>query len=326
MFGIDDILIGSALSFGGSLLSGFGAASSAKKQQKMAIALQAAADAHNQSVGREMLARYAPEQIPKDAYAAGYNPVTWLGAMGGSYGALWSQGWSMQQQGVAPTVRIPSALEAVGSAISSAGSTFSSMTQNRERVQAQVYQTQMQGYLGEIQAMRRNGNALAGLGTPFFSTTFAGPTGGGAVAALSLGRAALRSALREPKTNVYGIAEKPPEATSPSFWTGDTSVSGASTAQNAYDWPMSIPYGAYKQFADIYRTFTGRQVAGDVLADWSESFRAPGGTERTQAHQAEADGMAFQGLPFFARRVPELQWLARQRPATPFWENPHVFQ
>lgn len=38
MFGIDDAILGGALSFGGSLLSGFGARSAAKKQQKVANA------------------------------------------------------------------------------------------------------------------------------------------------------------------------------------------------------------------------------------------------------------------------------------------------
>lgn len=48
MFGIDDAILGGALSFGGKLLSGIGASSAAKKQQKVALAAQYQADQNNQ--------------------------------------------------------------------------------------------------------------------------------------------------------------------------------------------------------------------------------------------------------------------------------------
>ena len=69
-------LLGPLLSFGSSLLQGFGAQQSAKKMQKLQQAYEYQAWQVRQNVASEILGKYDFKNIPKDADAAGYNPVT----------------------------------------------------------------------------------------------------------------------------------------------------------------------------------------------------------------------------------------------------------
>ncbi|AXH76441.1 MAG: hypothetical protein [Microviridae sp.] len=341
-FGIDDLILG-GLSLGGSLLSGLGAQSSAKKQAKIEAAyqyqnylLQVERNNINKQIGIDLVDRYGGANIAQDAYKAGYNPVTWLGAMGGMYGNLTQYGESLKvgtdYMQSAPTTQVPSTLSVIGNAISAGASTLNSASQNSKRVDAQNFATTMQ-YVSNVQKMRASGNSMAGLGTPFFESAGQVLSGGGAAAALSLGR---MPKVQPSKLNDWGLQVKPPEASTPSWMgVGDQSISGAQTAQDAYDWPLSIPFGAVKFGADVYRKFTGRQFMGDFWADNSEMMRSGldtwlngrSGSDRTQAHQAEADQKAFGSLPWFARRMPGLDsWKNPLPPAVPFWENPYVYQ
>lgn len=272
MFGFDDLILG-GLAFGGSLLSGLGAKKSAAKQQRLAIMLQAQADAHNQAVGQQMLARYAPSQIPKDAYAAGYNPVTWLGAMGGSYGALWQQGWSMQTQGVAPTINVPSTMQAVGGALSSLGSTMTNITNNNRNVDARNYATQMQGWIAEVQSERSRGNMLAGLGTPFFEVAGKSPVSkatGGAGAADALGSE--KNPYAWDPINAYGYGVDKPTYNRSGLFGRDPSQPDASGLVG------SIP----QMVSDAYYGIEG----SNLNADWAR-MRNP--DFRTEGARAEWD-------------------------------------
>lgn len=335
MFGIDDMILG-GLSFGGQLLSGLGAQQSAKKQQKLEAAyeyqnfqLQEAANAQNLSIGQQLVTMYDPAtRLVGDAAKAGFNPVTWGAMMGGLYQNMTQYGWALQKPELyfqsAPKTAVPSTLSAIGGAISAGATTLASAHANTQRVDA-VNQSAMLQYLSSVQRARAGGNALSGLGTPAFDST---PrqvlSGGGAAAALSIGAG---FGGKAPKLNAWGVDVKAPQASTPSFMIGDQSISGADTAQAAYDWPMSIPFGIAKFGADSYRTFTGRQIMGDFYSDLADVRPPTMPTDRGQAAQAERAEQAFGGLPWYARNVPWLKGWGQATPAVqPFWENPHVYQ
>lgn len=335
MFGIDSLILG-GLSAAGSLLSGLGASSAAKKQAKIQAAyeyqnymLQESINAQNKAQGQQIVTMYDPAtRVVGDAAKAGFNPVTWLNAMGGMYASMTQYGWALQKPEPyfqnAPTAQVPSVMSAIGGAISAGASTLNSAHQNAMRVDA-ANQSSMLQYLASVQRARSEGNALAGLGTPSFSSAVGRViTGGGAAAALSLG-----ASLRAPKVNDWGVEVKAPQASTPSFMgPGDQSISGAQTAQDAYDWPLSIPFGAAKFGADAYRRMTGRQFMGDFWADWSDVFPSRMSTERGQAAADERSSTAYgTGVPFFLRNVPGIRdYFGTGQPGVPFYENPNVFQ
>lgn len=329
MFGVDDLILG-GLSAAGSLISGLGATQAAKKQQKLEAAYeyqnfmhQEALNAQNLAQGQQIVTQYDPAtRGVGDAYKAGFNPVTWMGMMGGMYAGMTQYGWSLQKPEAyfqsAPRTAVPSPLQAIGGAISAGTSTLASAHANTQRVDA-ANQASMLSYLAGVQRARAGGNAMSGLGTPAFNS-IAGQvmSGGGAAAALSLGRMA---APRPSKLNDWGLEVKPGQASTPSVMgPGDQSVSGAQTAADAYDWPLSIPFGAVKFGADAYRLFTGRQFMGDFYADKADIFQPTMPTERGQAAQAERYNQAFGGLPWFARNMPR-----NPGNLAPLYENPFVF-
>lgn len=351
MFGVDDLILG-GLSFGGSLLSGFGARSSAKKQQKLQAAYeyvnkvrqeeQNAANernfmfaqatnreafdrmvAGNKALGQRMIDASSGSALVADAGIAGFNPVTWLSGMGSRYASQALAGWQLQQEQMfeeqayqgqqymmqAPTTQVPSVIQAIGGAVSAGASSLQQSLMNNKRVES-ANQSAMLQYLASVQRARQGGNAMSGLGTPAFNTTRSPVTLGGGT-------------LRADKVNAWGIETKNPTAETPSIMgPGDQSVSGASTAQNAYDWPLSIPFGLYKGWADTYRQWTGRQWAGDFRADLSEVWRPQGRTERTQEHQRQADENAFGDRPWWMRNVP---WLRETPRDLKDMGNPYVF-
>lgn len=121
-------LLGPALSFGSSLISGLGARQSAKKQQKIQAAYEymnfvnrqadivtnrtwtnwkndqdAALGTQLQGRADAMRDTWNPANISSHAAAAGFNPATWLSVMGGAYAAnsqaaesMWATGLSMK--------------------------------------------------------------------------------------------------------------------------------------------------------------------------------------------------------------------------------------
>lgn len=341
MFGIDDLVLG-GLSLGGSLLSGLGAKQSAAKQQKIEQAYEyqnyllqenynqqrAALGLLIQNESDGIAVKWSPQNIASDAAKAGFNPVTWANAFGGVYGAMTQVAAQQRVAGLemqvnpsymmtAPRTQVPSVMSAIGGAISAGTATLSSAHQNSERVDANNQAAMLQ-YLASVQSARSRGNWMAGLGTPAFNG-MAGQVvgGGGAAAALSLGRRGSQA----PKVNEFGIEEKPGQASTPSMMgPGDRSVTGAQTAQDAYDWPLSIPFGAVKFGADLYRRQTGRQFMGDFWSDMADIAPPRMPTERGQAHQVERFDQAFGGQPW------PLRWQPRyQGPALPPLNDPYVY-
>lgn len=165
-------LLGPALSFGSSLLSGFGAQQSAKKQQKIQMAYEYQNYLQRQEIATQVLDRYQFANIPLDAESAGFNPVTYLNAMGGSYGAMHQLGWSLRSQGQsAPTVQVPSSLEVFGGAAQAGVSTFLA---DQRVAQSQDFQRQM--LQTQISAIQKNGGKPLRLSSavPAANTTFFG--------------------------------------------------------------------------------------------------------------------------------------------------------
>lgn len=208
MFGA---LIGPALSFGSSLLSGLGARQSAKKQQKMQAAyeyqnymqqqednranrdFQIEYDARRYEIGNDLRdwSQYYRDRsegtaMVNDANRAGFNPVTWINAMGGMYQQMQAGGLSLlseaaqyrtpslwQQQSYmqnAPTAQVPSMMEAVGGALQSGVNTFLS---DRRVTQSQDFQREM--LQTQISAIQRNGGRpTSAIGVPASQRTFFG--------------------------------------------------------------------------------------------------------------------------------------------------------
>lgn len=204
-------LLGPALSFGSSLLSGLGSRQSAKKQQKLQAAYEyqnymqqqednranrdfvIEYDARRAEIGNDLrdwsnvLRQWsAGSQIVHDATQAGFNPVTWVGAMGGMYQArdayanallsesaqyrtpsLWQQQSYMQN---APTAQVPSVLEAVGGAAQAGVNTLLSdwRAADSRNFQREMLSTQ-------IAAIAANGGRpSSALGVPAAQRTFFG--------------------------------------------------------------------------------------------------------------------------------------------------------
>lgn len=244
MFGFDDLALG-ALSMGGSLLSGLGASQSASKANKRAANLQAWADQENHALGEQIKKVYAPSQIPLDAASAGFNPVTYLGAMGGSYGAMWQMGWGLEQRHAPQQQAVPSTLSAIGGAITAGADSLSSSLATNKKIEAQ--QEGLATYLASVQQARSRGNPMAGLGTPAFSTAGPRTGGGGAVAALSM----------DVGGSSDGFKVKMPEITDlSSLWGGfDRTRADAGSVMQRNGMILGEVAGIANTLADTYRSF-----------------------------------------------------------------------
>lgn len=191
-------LLGPALSFGSSLISGLGARQSAKKQQKMQAAYEFVnsvrkehennvnrglienKNTQNYNLGADIHRRFDHMRIAEDGYNAGFNPVTWLNAMGGTYGAMQQLGYQLkspevyqesQYYATAPTAQVPSVMEAVGGALSAGVNTYlaDARVEQSQNFQRELLQTQ-------ISAIQRNGGRPLKIGNPVApsATTFFG--------------------------------------------------------------------------------------------------------------------------------------------------------
>lgn len=190
-------LIGPALSFGSSLISGLGARQSAKKQQKIQAAyeyqnylLQERAQNYNRNItenrnammagfGDQVLAQWNPANIALHADAAGFNPATWLGAMGGSYAAMQQYGYELKRPELvydqpymqnAPTAQVPSTMEAVGGALQAG---VSAMLSDWRAADSRNFQREM--LATQIAAVSANGGRPgSSMGVPASQRTFFG--------------------------------------------------------------------------------------------------------------------------------------------------------
>lgn len=276
-------LLGPALSFGSSLISGLGARQSAKKQQKLQAAyeyqnfmLQQARNEQNAAQGRQIVAMYDPAtRAVGDAMKAGFNPVTWLGAMGGMYSAMTQHGWNLQvgqdyfQN--APTAQVPSTMEAFGGALTAGVNTFLS---DRRVAQSQDFQREMLNT--QISAIQRNGGRpTSAMGVPASQRTFFGSgqlpyavTAGPIGSAKSTGE--LGFSVPEP-----GKAE----VTSP--WGYGTRVNpnvmdaGAYTQRYGEAEVAEMGIWGYNTAQDLSWRYFGRTIGGAASQGWRTIFGYP---------------------------------------------------
>lgn len=199
------------ISGGLSLLSGLGARQSAKKQQKLQAAyeyqnfinrqadiatnrawtnlkndISATVGMDYQARANALRERWNPANAPRDAYAAGFNPVTWLNATSGIYGSMLQGAENMYMAGgqlkipevylqesyaqQAPTAQVPSALEVAGNAAQAGFNTF--LTDMRA-VESRNFQREM--LATQIAAIQRNGGRpSSSMGVPAAQRTFFG--------------------------------------------------------------------------------------------------------------------------------------------------------
>lgn len=199
-------MIGSLVSGALSLLSGFGAQQSAKKQQKLQAAYeyvnkvrheeqqaanernkafadaanretQAAWNAENTARGKMLVDRYSFANLASDADAAGFNPVTFLGAVGSTYGAMQQVGWNLQQtqpffesafEGTtynmsAPTAQVPSTMEVIGKGLSAGWNTYLSdqRVEQSQNFQREMLGLQMRGRTETVPGWDNSGRVVA---------------------------------------------------------------------------------------------------------------------------------------------------------------------
>lgn len=293
MFGIDDAILGAGLSIGGKLLSGLGSQQSAKKSNKLAAAnnqvnqwLQQNQNDANAALGRGLVARsdelpavnLAAWQAAGDA--AGFNRASWLNA--GTLSLfdnrqektqLLMSGTQLQSPGMTPYsggTQGYSAMSAIGGAVSEAGSQLTDYSNAQAKLAER--QDYMRQFLSTVAKARASGNPMAGLGTPSFSS--AGPlvTGGGAVAALSLGKKEVLDS--------FDMKHKPAEVFDLGWWgrgQQDPSLPAAVNVDAAYGWPAGPLFGfMLKAPSDAYWNATGRSAWSDFPADWSLAKRDAG--------------------------------------------------
>lgn len=187
MFGIDDLVLG-GLAAGGKLLSGFGAMQSAGKANRNAVLLANTVNANRSALATEIYQKFGtPQSIVTNANAAGFNPVTWLNsaAGGGLMAEAVMKSYDLRQLQMPDLQAKPSALQAWGSAVSAGAESLQQSSEAADKLAQQ--QENVDKYIKAVTEARSKGNAMAGLGTPAFSTAARSPvTGGGAAAALSM--------------------------------------------------------------------------------------------------------------------------------------------
>lgn len=190
-------LLGPALSFGSSLISGLGARQSAKKQAKIQAAyeyqnyllqqqdnerntaLTQWKNEQNYMLGGEVLARWDRNKLVQDADRMGFNPVTYANAFGPSYAAMEQFGWQLRSPEIlltnsymqnAPTTQVPSTTEAFGSALQAGVNTFLA---DQRLAQSQDFQREM--LATQIAAIQRNGGRpTSAMNVPAAQRTFFG--------------------------------------------------------------------------------------------------------------------------------------------------------
>lgn len=190
-------LLGPALSFGSSLISGLGARQSAKKQAKIQAAyeyqnyllqqqdnerntaLTQWKNEQNYMLGGEVLARWDRNKLVQDADRMGFNPVTYANAFGPSYAAMEQFGWQLRSPEIlltnsymqnAPTTQVPSVTEAVGGAVQAGVNTYLS---DRRVAQSQDFQREI--LATQIAAIQRNGGRpTSAMNVPAAQRTFFG--------------------------------------------------------------------------------------------------------------------------------------------------------
>lgn len=236
-------LVGAALSGGLSLLSGFGAQSSAKKQQKMQLAMDEFARRYNadrlgeynsevRNLGERLLETPQITQTSTrnsswvdvdsmmlDAQRAGFNPVTWLNAGGmQAYTQSQADGWQSQTDPVAAfqmmmpqlqqiqasqAVNIPSTMSVIGDAGQAALKSFQT---DQRLLDSQAFQEKMLGIkLDSIQKGQKQ--AFSGFGsTPRMSSS--GSNGFGSIGGLTGTAGALtQSKPQEVTPSLTGYSE-----------------------------------------------------------------------------------------------------------------------
>lgn len=300
-------LISGALSLGGSLLSGFGASSAAKSQQRRQEAYDAAARAYNLAQSEAMLGQ-VPERIAGDADRAGFNPVTWLNA-----GALgyYSNAYQMRMTTPTQAVNIPNAMQAVGGAISAGSSAFFKQfnIDGAQDFQMQLLDKQ----LAAISGRGASGGGLSyqglglgnvprqsgGLDTSFFSGSGA-PIYGSATTSRGVGGLSFDAgSVRGDGTGLGGFMGA-------FFRPESTRVYGATPEWNGRIDPMSPDAEAVsKRYGDVFGEATGiyNKLNDPVYAATGRSIA----TYARDFFDANSDLFSFdpaRNLKYFSRNIP----------------------
>lgn len=271
-----------ALSFGGSLLQGLGAKQSSAKQAR----LQAIADARAQEIndyklelvnrkreelGQHLIDASDPRNIIRDAEAAGFNPVTWLGAGYGTRMSAFSDGLKMMipEYALAQASQVPqqhSMLSAIGAGLSAAGTAMGQQYRADQSYNLQTRKMDMAMDQFMMGLSSRNGlqSALTyGMG----SAAVAGRgTGAAGTLGLSTGRGGNSSNEEAYWPGYDNFAPqlwgaKKPEATNPISpawnWKIPPGYANAEAWEDSFGELVSMPYGVVKLADTVLYNSTG---------------------------------------------------------------------
>lgn len=293
-------LIGAGLAGAGSLFSGLGARQSAASQQRHQL------EYDKQARGRalDVMERWrdrTPEWLVQDAERAGFNPVTWLNAGAlGHYDNMFGQ-----YMGIAGTasqaINIPSAMSAVGGAISAAGSALTQGMQFDRKMDleyaslgvqqdiASMRYSQSGGSHGSAGASASDLYAVSGAGGPVYKAgSQAGIQIGGGVTTASGGLTKKQGDLTSWDTG-YKVNTTPDnENAAPKklykFLDPDPKMPNADSIEQEYGDVGGSVYGPFKVAADLYHTKTKRSAVDDFTEFFRDDFNK---TWESTAHDWE---------------------------------------
>lgn len=287
-------LIFGALSFGGSLLQGFGAKQAAAKQARLQAIADANAAQENARILNEVNAKR--EQVGREiredlnntgkivewAEKSGFNPVTFLNAGGLSHLANWADArkYQIPEYALTQASQVPqqhSALSAFGGALSAGVSAFA--TQYRAD---QSYELNSRKLDLAEQSMIFGLSSRPTMGGGTTRSVSYGNSGGGAgfvTAQRGAGGAGGLSDIPYPSAWKQGKVE----VTNPhGKWNVDKTQADAETYETRYGDIAQEVFGAYNLLADGVKTMTGR-----TIGEWGDYWRNGPGRQATRAGKVE---------------------------------------
>lgn len=275
-----------ALSFGGSLLQGFGAKQASAKQARMQAIADAMAREQNEAtlnrvnairenIGNTLL---DARNVVKTAEMAGFNPVTWLN--GGGLGYMTDAAKFLvpeyQLVGASQVPQQHSALSAFGGALTAGANAFG--TQYRADMSYDLQQQKLNNAQDALFFGLSQGNSLRG------ALSYGGTGGGlatasrgaGAGGGLSSSGTGLSAAPYPQKWETGKVEGTNPHRT----WSIDPTQADAEAYETRYGDIAQEIFGAYNFVADSVRTTTGR-----TIGDWGKAFGNwwVNGSEKTAA-------------------------------------------
>lgn len=313
-----------ALSFGGSLLQGIGAKQASAKQARLQMiadaqareaneAMLAKVNARREELGKTLIEASDPRNIIADAEAAGFNPVTWLGAGYGTRMSAFSDGLKMMipEYALAQASQVPqqhSMLSAIGAGLSSAGTAMGQQYRADQSYDLQMGKMDMAMDQFMMGLSSRNGlqSALSyGMGASAIAGRGTGAAGTLGLATGSGGKSANDEVYWPGYDNFAPQLwdAKKPEATNPISpawnWKIPPGYANAEAWEDSFAELVAMPYGVIKfsdtvlynstgyTFRNAWDYMTGASKGSSAYTSGVQAY-VPPGMPRSIAYPASA--------------------------------------